>query len=99
MEVMDWLGRPDNTEWLLIFDNIDRDYQQHNPEPGVYNISCYVSGDHGSVLITTCLSQLVQLGDSRRLNKVDRTQACAIFQKWYRNSLGRLLQFSPVSSA
>jgi hypothetical protein len=33
MEVMDWLRKPDNTDWLLIFDNVDRDYQQQNFEP------------------------------------------------------------------
>jgi len=95
MEVMDWLGRPNNTNWLLIFDNIDHDYQQYNPEPGAYNISRYLPCDHGSVLITTRLSQFAQLGDSRRLNKVDRSQARAIFQKWYGSSLGRLLYFPP----
>jgi hypothetical protein len=89
-EVMDWLRRPDNTDWLLIFDNVDQDYQQHNPEPSAYDISCYLPADHGSVLITTRLSQLAQLGDSRRLNKVDGSQARAIFQKWYGSSLGRL---------
>ena len=90
MEVMYWLRRPNNTDWLLIFDNVDRDYQQHDPEPGSYDITCYLPGDHGSVLITTRLSQLAQLGDSRRLNKVDRSQAHAIFQKWYGSSLGRI---------
>ncbi len=89
-EVMDWLRRPDNTEWLLIFDNVDQDYQQHNPEPGAYNISRYLPSDHGSFLITTRLSQFAQLGYSRRLNKVDGSQARAIFQKWYGSSLGRL---------
>jgi hypothetical protein len=88
-EVMDWLRRSNNTNWLLIFDNVDQDYQ-HNPEPSVYDISRYLPGDHGSVLITTHLSQLAQLRDSKKLNKVDRNQACAIFQKWYRSSLGRL---------
>jgi hypothetical protein len=89
-EVMDWLSRPDNTNWLLIFDNVDRDYQQHNPELGAYDISRYLPSDHGSVLITTRLFRLAQLGASRRLNKVDESQACAIFQKWYGSSLGRL---------
>ena len=98
-EVMDWLRRPNNTDWLLIFDNVDRDYQQQNPEPGAYNISLYLPSDHGSILITTRLSQLAQLGDSRRLNKVDKSQARAIFQKWYGSSLGKLSSLPLVSSA
>jgi hypothetical protein len=24
-DVLDWLGRPDNVDWLLIFDNVDQD--------------------------------------------------------------------------
>ncbi|KAK9357707.1 hypothetical protein V1504DRAFT_436485 [Lipomyces starkeyi] len=32
-EVMNWLTRPDNTDWLLIFDNVDREYGPENPEP------------------------------------------------------------------
>ena len=98
-EMMDWLRKPNNTKWLLIFDNVDRDYHQHNSEPGAYDINRYLPGDHGSVLITTRLSQLAQLGDSTRLNKVDASQARAIFQKWYGSSLGRLSSFPPLSSA
>lgn len=26
-EVMGWLAQPDNTEWLVVFDNVDRDYR------------------------------------------------------------------------
>jgi hypothetical protein len=77
-EVMHWLTRPDNTDWLLIFDNVDQGYYQHNPEPGAYNITRYLPGNHGSVLITTRLSQLAQVGDSRRLSKVDEDQARSI---------------------
>jgi hypothetical protein len=25
-DVMGWLGWPDNTKWLLIFDNVNQDY-------------------------------------------------------------------------
>jgi hypothetical protein len=28
MNVIEWLARPSNTQWLLIFDNIDQDQQQ-----------------------------------------------------------------------
>jgi hypothetical protein len=98
-EVMDWLRTPNNTDWLLIFDNVDIDYYQQNSEPGAYDINCYLPGDHGSVLITTRLSRLAQLGDSTRLTKVDMSQARAIFQKWYGSSLGELSSFTPISSA
>ncbi|KAF2191272.1 FabD/lysophospholipase-like protein [Zopfia rhizophila CBS 207.26] len=28
-EVIGWLAQPDNTEWLVVFDNVDRDYSAH----------------------------------------------------------------------
>ncbi|KAK0710361.1 hypothetical protein B0T21DRAFT_352573 [Apiosordaria backusii] len=28
MEVLEWLARPDNTDWLLVFDNVDQDHEQ-----------------------------------------------------------------------
>ncbi|KXX75712.1 Kinesin light chain [Madurella mycetomatis] len=85
-DVLDWLARPDNADWLLIFDNVDQDVDQGG-ETGVYNIRRYLPGDHGSVLITTRLARLAQLGDSRRLTKVDEELGKAIFQRWFRREL------------
>ncbi|KAG4279164.1 pfs [Fusarium proliferatum] len=59
-DVMEWLARPDNTRWLLIFDNVDQDYQQGGAT-GAYDLRQYLPGDHGSVLVTTRLSRLQQL--------------------------------------
>lgn len=107
-EVLDWLERPGNTEWLLVFDNVDLNYQQHQGQQnqqsqqsqrgqqgqqglnsGAYDINKYLPGDHGSVLVTTRLSQLAQLGNSRRVSKVGESQARAIFEAWYENPIGR----------
>lgn len=90
-EVMNWLAQPDNTEWLLVLDNIDRHYSPHTTDPLAYDVRQYFSGaDHGSILITTRLAQLEQLGGSRRVNKVDRAQAQEILESWYKKELGRL---------
>jgi hypothetical protein len=44
--VSNWLSRPDNTQWLLIFDNYDF--------PDQYQVTKYYpSAAHGSVIITT----------------------------------------------
>ena len=84
-EVMIWLRQPDNFGWLLIFDNVDRDYSLHDTDPNSYNVEYYIScTDHGAVLITTRLARLEQLGDSQQLSKVNRNQAKAIFQSWYK---------------
>jgi hypothetical protein len=83
-EVIGWLARQDNTDWLLIFDNVDRECNPHNYDPDAYDIRRYFSDtNHGSVLITTRLAKLEQLGESQQLGTVDRDKAEAIFQSRY----------------
>ena len=86
-DVLDWLARPDNIYWFLVFDNVDQDYEQDS-ETGAYDVRQYLPGDHGSVLITTRLLRLAQLGDSTQLKRVDEQLAKAIFQRWRRAELG-----------
>ena len=91
-EVKDWLAQPNNTDWLLIFDNVDREYSRHNADLDAYDIKRYLPGaDHGAILITTRLAKLEQLGDSRQLSKVNREQAEAIFQSWCKRKYGETL--------
>ncbi|KAJ9664647.1 hypothetical protein H2201_005161 [Coniosporium apollinis] len=87
-DVLGWLSKSDNTEWLLIFDNVDRDHRQRDADPNAYDVTHYFPGaDHGSVLITTRLAYLEQLGASRGLKTVDMYQAHAIFQSRYGRSV------------
>ena len=80
-EVMGWLAQPDNTDWLIMFDNIDRDYGLHTADPLAYDVRRYFSGaDHGSVLIITRLARLEQLGGSQQVSKVNRAQTQAILK-------------------
>jgi hypothetical protein len=91
-EVISWLARPDNTDWLLVFDNVDRDYGQQTVDPLAYDVRQYFTGaDHGSILITTRLAKLGQLGVLQQLNKVDRSQSHAILESWYSQELGIFL--------
>lgn len=56
---MSWLARVDNTGWLLIIDNVDREYGEKGGDPEVYDLKRYFSGaNYGSVLITTRLARL-----------------------------------------
>ncbi|KAI3332970.1 FabD/lysophospholipase-like protein [Ustulina deusta] len=80
VDVLNWLAQPDNVDWLLVFDNVDLDYE--DGVLGAYDVRQYLPGDHGSVLITTRLSRLAQLGDSKRLEKVDQELSQAIFGRW-----------------
>ncbi|CVL07330.1 uncharacterized protein FMAN_15396 [Fusarium mangiferae] len=86
--VMKWLEQPDNCEWLLIFDNVDKDWIRQESGMGAYDPRRYLPGDHGSVLITTRLSRLAQLGESRRLGQVNTALGKAILEKWFGSELG-----------
>jgi hypothetical protein len=56
----------------------------------------YLSGaDHVSVLVTTRLARLEQLGESQQLGKVSKEQGQAIFESWYRRKHGKLKGASP----
>lgn len=87
-DVLDWLERPDNVNWLLIFDNVDQDFG-HDVAQGAYDIRKYLPGDHGSILITTRLSQLAQLGSSKRLTKVGKELSGTIFSQWLGRELSK----------
>jgi hypothetical protein len=82
-DFMKWLGKTENKHWLIIFDNVDRDYLQET-DIDSYDVSNYIPDvDHGSVLITTRLAKLRQLGESLHLESVNMIQARAIFRMWY----------------
>ncbi|KAF2816881.1 FabD/lysophospholipase-like protein [Mytilinidion resinicola] len=83
-DVEGWLSLPDNTDWLMVFDNVDRDSERRDADPDAYNVTRYLSGaDHGSVLVTTRLANLEQLGGSRKLGKLSKDQAQAVFRQRY----------------
>jgi hypothetical protein len=89
-EVMGWLAQPENTDWLMVFDNVDREHDGDVPDPLAYDVRQYFCGaDHGSILITTRLARLEQLGASQQLNKVDRAKSQAILETWYKKDLGK----------
>ena len=90
-EVMGWLAQPHNTDWLLVIDNVDREYNLRRPDPDAYDVTRYFSGaDHGAILVTTRLAKLEQLGGSQQLGKVDKNQAEAVFQSWYNKKYGKI---------
>jgi hypothetical protein len=89
VEVLKWLALPDNPDWLIVLDNVDREYDGPTPDPQAYDVRQYFpDADHGSILITTRLAKLEQLGGSQRVNKVDPTQAEAMLKSWYKKSYG-----------
>jgi hypothetical protein len=54
-----WLSLEGNTKWLIVIDNIDRDWQSKPPDVQAYDYRQFLPlVPHGSVLITTRLRRL-----------------------------------------
>ncbi|KAL4961772.1 uncharacterized protein BDV14DRAFT_119957 [Aspergillus stella-maris] len=72
-QVLRWLASPDNSNWLLIFDNVD----QYSPgtEDGYDVGKFFPAADHGSILITSRLLKLSALGKSFPLQKLESKHA------------------------
>ena len=82
-----WLSKTNNTDWLVIVDNLDKEYRPNS----IQNvITDYISeADHGSILFTTRLTILSQLGSSHGLEKMDKCQAQETFESWCQMRYGR----------
>jgi hypothetical protein len=71
-EVTQWLAQEQNTRWLLIFDNIDK---EPSDEGGFDIVPYFPPKDHGSILITTRLAPLSRLGRSKRVGRMTGEEA------------------------
>lgn len=77
-EVMQWLAENENTRWLLIFDNIDR---EPSDEGGFDIIPYFPPKDHGSILITTRLAPLARLGRGKRVGRMSGQEAIRLLDE------------------
>lgn len=93
-ECLRWLSLPSNKHWLLIFDNVDRDFCNKD-DLQAYNLRDYLpSADHGAVLITSRLSSLQRHGLGIKLGTVNAEQARAILE----NNVGRTVEGEPLAT-
>jgi hypothetical protein len=68
--VKGWLDFPQNARWLIIYDNFDNPKTPSNPYDSVVDIRQFLpQSDHGSIIITTRLSQ-VRLGKRIHVQKL-----------------------------
>lgn len=68
---LQWFSMPRNKDWLLIYDNIDRDWLSDEHDPEAYNLQNYFpTGDQGSIIVTTRLQNLAHLGDNLSVGRV-----------------------------
>lgn len=79
--VLDWLSLPSNQRWLLVIDNVDREYSEKGQDSQAYDVIRYCpKADHGDILITSRLSTLRGPQHSLCLGSVDRGQGLAILE-------------------
>jgi len=85
--VLNWLSRPSNDQWLLVFDNVDREYTVPSKAPEAFDVKDYFpTAEQGSILITSRLASLWELGaEDMKLRPVDELQGKSILE----NSTGR----------
>jgi hypothetical protein len=74
--VLQWLALEGNSRWLIILDNIDQYSPMDNAVGDAYDIGeFFPAADHGSILITTRLQGLTELGKSFPLHKLESNDA------------------------
>ena len=77
--ILIWFSRHENNQWLLIFDNVDRSLEVNDPQS--YDVrDFFPEADHGSILITSRLRQLRQLGQDRQLGRMSDLQGVEVLR-------------------
>jgi len=73
---MAWLTQKENTKWLLIFDNVDREFSVTTNDPQAYDFGRYIPrSSHGNILVTTRVASLKKEGKSIIIGTVNKNQA------------------------
>jgi hypothetical protein len=90
--VLEWFALKGNTQWLLVFDNIDEtSYEEESDQHtkmSSYNITRYFPrGDTGSIIITTRLQRLVSLGSPIYLQALKKLDSLLVLENHVRRNL------------
>jgi hypothetical protein len=71
-----WLSLPDNTRWLMVYDNYDNPKVAGNLDPAAIDVRQYLPESYqGSVIITTRSSK-VKIGHAIRIRKLENLHDC-----------------------
>lgn len=93
-EVLEWLGQEGNSNWLLVFDNIDLDPNSaEDRKRGAFKVADYLPASQGSILITSRLETLSQIGGGRSREEVAMVGyelSKRIFEHWSGQTLGEI---------
>ncbi|RAK97337.1 Pfs, NB-ARC and TPR domain protein [Aspergillus ibericus CBS 121593] len=69
-QVLQWLATEGNSRWLMILDNVDHEY--FSKDPDTYDLrDFFPTADHGSILITSRLAKLAELGRSFPVERLE----------------------------
>ncbi|KAJ5186104.1 protein kinase subdomain-containing protein [Penicillium cf. griseofulvum] len=72
--VLQWLAMGGNSRWLIILDNIDQYTPVDSATGDAYDIrKFFPAADHGSILITSRLPGLAELGKPFQINKLNQS--------------------------
>jgi ATP-dependent protease HslVU (ClpYQ) ATPase subunit len=78
-KVLQWLATPQNCRWLLIIDNVDKYSATAQPEDERYDVTKVLpSADHGSIIITTRVPQVAEVGKSYPVQKLHVDEAAIL---------------------
>ncbi|KAL4860317.1 hypothetical protein BDV12DRAFT_205223 [Aspergillus spectabilis] len=81
-QVLQWLAMPGNTRWLIIFDNIDQYSPLQGPGNFGYDVYKFIpKADHGSIIITSRLQGLTELGKSFLVQKLMHKDAIQLLMQ------------------
>ncbi len=88
-DVLKWLSQSLNDQWLLILDNVNREFSDSSRDSKFFNVKEYFStADQESILITSRLMSLCQLKTNLKLKSIDKLQESSILE----NSLERSIE-------
>jgi hypothetical protein len=82
--VLRWLSLPSNKHWLLIVDNIDRDWNAKEHDSLAFNPREYLpQADHGSILVTSRLAEMEDGFEAKlHVDRVDDAQARSMLESY-----------------
>ena len=74
--VLRWLALELNQRWLIILDNVDRDVTADKGDSQAFDVGSFLpTADHGSILITSRLPSLAEIGASTEVGRLSSEQA------------------------
>ena len=80
-EILGWFSLPTNTQWLMVIDNVDRVYPSVGDDPEAFDVERFFpDADHGSILITSRLKELEQLGSSHKVDSMNEAQGTRLLE-------------------